>query len=303
MATATASRATNGTLQLLEAFGKPASIDKDAGIVRGVKVLGLTSQNGYDYLPQAVKSARQLYEGVKVNIDHPKKPGESRSVRDGFGVMRNPSINQNGELIADLHFNPKSDFAEAFIWSAENSPSDFGFSHNADGKRKRQANGRTVVESIDKVFSVDLVRDPATTTSLFESKENDMELAEQVADLSRQLTEQKASLDKLAADNKTLTEENATLKAAQAKAAFAAKVDGFIAEAKVENFPATIRDLLVESNDEAKAKAAIADAAKTLKAKPVQSVSGGAHLSESKSTGDFKNITDSKSFVSAMTRR
>ena len=69
-----------------------------------------------------------------------------------------------GGLFANLHFNPRHVLAEQLIWDAENAPQNVGFSHaRADLIRR---NGREVVESIDKVLSVDLVANPATTGGL-----------------------------------------------------------------------------------------------------------------------------------------
>ena len=48
-----------------------------------------------------------------------------------------------------------------------------GFSHHAD-IIVRKSNGKTVVESIDKVHSVDLVNVPATTKGVFESEADSM---------------------------------------------------------------------------------------------------------------------------------
>ena len=60
-------------------------------------------------------------------------------------------------------------FAPAILEAAEKNPTLFGLSHNAEGRTRRD-NGSTLVEEIVRVRSVDLVSDPATTKSLFESE-------------------------------------------------------------------------------------------------------------------------------------
>ena len=56
-------------------------MDRDAGVIRGVKLLGWASANGREYLPAGVDPA--LYEGRVVNIDHAAS-GKSASARDRF---------------------------------------------------------------------------------------------------------------------------------------------------------------------------------------------------------------------------
>ncbi|MCY2964859.1 MAG: hypothetical protein NT069_14680, partial [Planctomycetota bacterium] len=53
--------------------------------------------------------------------------------------------------------------------AAERNPCRFGLSHNAVG-RVIQRDGQFIVESIDRVHSVDIVQNPATSLGLFESE-------------------------------------------------------------------------------------------------------------------------------------
>ncbi|MEM0915917.1 MAG: hypothetical protein AAGK09_15080, partial [Planctomycetota bacterium] len=71
-------------------------------------------------------------------------------------------------LYGDLHFNPKHRIAEQFAWDAEHAPANVGLSHNVLAKTSRMGNG-TKVDSITRVVSVDVVADPATNRSLYES--------------------------------------------------------------------------------------------------------------------------------------
>jgi len=47
--------------------GKKLFIDREKGIIKGVKIIGFNSQNGRKYLPEALKDAVPMYEGIKVN--------------------------------------------------------------------------------------------------------------------------------------------------------------------------------------------------------------------------------------------
>jgi len=148
--------------------GLSPSVDRHQGIIRGVKILGLESKNGRSYTPECVAKAKPLYEGAKVNVNHPA--GRSpRSYQDRIGVIREVAIRQDG-LYADFHFNPRHALSEQLCWDAEHAPSNVGFSHVVSARITRK-DGRATVEAIDSVESVDLVADPATTGGLFESEE------------------------------------------------------------------------------------------------------------------------------------
>ena len=143
-------------------------VDVEAGVIRGVKLLGLESSNGRTYLKEAVARAAHLYEGAKVNVDHPVgKAGTPRSYSDRIGIIENVRVEPDG-LYADFHANPKHAMWEQLAWDAANSPQSVGFSHNIRAKTAVR-NGKIVVEEIVTVSSVDIVADPATTRGLFES--------------------------------------------------------------------------------------------------------------------------------------
>lgn len=160
--------------ELLQEFvssrGVDVRVDAERGVIRGVKLLGLESRNGRRYQPAALREAAALYEGAKVNVNHPKgSPLAARDYQDRLGSIRNVRAAAAG-LFGDLHFNPKHTLAEQLAWDARHAPENVGFSHNVEARTSRSA-GQTVVEAILKVQSVDLVADPATTRSLYESAE------------------------------------------------------------------------------------------------------------------------------------
>lgn len=156
------------TVALSESYGQSgARVDMAQGLIEGVKVLGLVSKNRRRYLREAAQGGLRLYEGVRVNIDHPSGPNQSRGLRDRFGRLAN--VRMDGDDVrADLRFNPKHQMAEAVAWWVENDPEALGLSHNAVGQGRSDRDGTLVVEKILSVRSVDLVADPATTKSLFE---------------------------------------------------------------------------------------------------------------------------------------
>ena len=148
-----------------------AQIDRSAGIIRDVKILGLESRNRRHYPESTLRAAIPLYENAKVNVNHPENhPSEQRKYQDRFGMIRNVRLKEGEGLFGDFYFNPKHPLAEQLLWDAENSPENVGFSHNVEAVVGTE-NGRAVVEKIETVRSVDLVADPATTVGLFEQTE------------------------------------------------------------------------------------------------------------------------------------
>lgn len=143
------------------------TIDREAGVIRGVKILGATSTNGRLYPAEVRKAARPMYEGQGVNLDH-VADDEKRRVLDGFGRLSNVQEREDG-LYGDLEYLRKHPYSEQFLEAAERMPEQVGLSHSAFGEVKME-NGMEVVEAIHKVKSVDLVRYPASTKGLFESE-------------------------------------------------------------------------------------------------------------------------------------
>jgi len=158
------------TLQeFFDSRGVAMRVDAEAGVIRGVKILGLKSRNGRTYRPEALARAAHLYEDAKVNLNHPGgNPLQPRDYRDRIGVIRNVAVRSGEGLFADFHFNPKHGLAEQLVWDARHAPQNVGFSHNVQARTSRDGE-RVVVEAITRVQSVDLVADPATTRGLFES--------------------------------------------------------------------------------------------------------------------------------------
>lgn len=155
--------------------GVVCQIDREAATIRGVKVLGLVSRNGREYPADTIARAAPLYEGAKVNVNHPRAPagpGEAnpRDYQDRLGTLRAVRVSPDG-LFADLHFNPKHALAEQLLWDAEHSPENVGLSHHVAAHTRTQ-DGKTIVDEITRVLSVDLVADPATTAGLFEEAES-----------------------------------------------------------------------------------------------------------------------------------
>lgn len=141
-------------------------IDKDAGVIRDVRLLGVDSRNNRVYEPAAKQRARELYEGCPVRIDH-KPEANVRAVIDDIGWIENAREVEDG-VIGDFHVLKSHPYCELIFEKALRSPEKFGFSHDADGYVEVGDDGVEHVVDLFMVESLDLVTKPATTKSLFE---------------------------------------------------------------------------------------------------------------------------------------
>ncbi|MCE9548182.1 MAG: hypothetical protein K8T25_22130, partial [Planctomycetia bacterium] len=192
--------------------------DRELGLLSGVKILGVRSQNGRVYRPEALAAAVGLYEGAKVNVNHPKgHPRSPRDYQERIGSIRNVALRPGEGLFGDFHFNPRHALAEQLLWDATHAPENVGFSHNVEARVARH-DDQVMVEAITRVHSVDLVADPATTAGLFEAAVDVPDLAglllrrEQPTLADTLLTESRNEIARLTEANARLQSELAQLR-------------------------------------------------------------------------------------------
>lgn len=149
-------------------FERSADINRDSGVVPGVKLLGAVSRNGRRYSESALQKASALYEGAPVYLNH-VSPGSQRDVRDLGGEIRNARYVEGKGLFGDLHYLKGDSAGEKIATLAEGNLRNVGMSHDADGSVKRVGR-ENVVEEITAVNSVDVVHNPATTHNFRESE-------------------------------------------------------------------------------------------------------------------------------------
>lgn len=146
----------------------PRRVDRAAGLIEGVRILGQSSRNGRTYSPRAMTEAARLYEGAPVNVDHPATERKDRPLAEAFGWIRNVRQEADG-VYGDLHYLRSHPQAELVAEAAERNPNRIGLSHHAEGT-VRMDGARVIVETVERVHSVDLVQTPATNAGLFESE-------------------------------------------------------------------------------------------------------------------------------------
>ena len=148
-----------------------AAVDAEAGIIRGVKVLGMQSTNGRVYPRDVIAKALPLYEGARVNVNHPgpAQRAEARGVQDMLGQLVNVRQDADGSAYGDLEYLRSHPVAAVLAEAAQRMPAKLGLSHVVEARVKADGNLQ-IVEGIERVVSVDLVSEPATTRGLFESE-------------------------------------------------------------------------------------------------------------------------------------
>jgi len=227
---------TDDILETEDAFEAIAEdrIDREKGVIRGVKLLGLRSKNKRSYDTKGVReTAIKLLPGSPIYIDHPKSATDSRSIRDRLGVVgKKVEYRVSEGYFGDILFNPKNDVAEQLVWDVLNAPKSFGMSINSsvnyadDGKPNKS--GDKVVESIQMMRSLDVVTRPGTTDGIFEQEE----VEEEIMDLKTLQEKHPELVNELLAKNSKNATEQAELEAAKKESAdLKIRLDAMEAEA------------------------------------------------------------------------
>lgn len=135
----------------------------DAG-GNGFEIVCMTAGtgNGWEFSADVLRAAVPLFDGVQCFIDHlPMDSQDGHSVRDVAGLLSNPTFDEGLQgVVAQLTpFGPSAELLKATlaeILAVEGTDTKIGFSadlaFNCEG---------SVVTEIVKIFSVDLVVDPA----------------------------------------------------------------------------------------------------------------------------------------------
>lgn len=247
-------------------------LDKENHIVRNVAILRPTSLNkafkgskGRRYSEMALAQAAEMITGTKAYVNHAtKKELEERdgvrNVLDILGYYENGHLDSNNVARGDLNY-----MANQAVWFeplVEQMADKIGNSIHAlgdivfDGESKFE-----VVESLNKLKSVDLVTETGSTINLFESEppeeeeDEDMEIdyanmtvaeiQEKRPDLIETITESvKGNLNQKEKVT-SLEKEIVTLK--ESETALKKKVDDFEVAEKAKQKEARIQELIKES--------------------------------------------------------
>ena len=151
--------------ELIEA----TTIDKEKGIY-GVTLIkeGFTTDKRRYYPRATLEAALPLFEGLQAYADHPTKSEmkdrPERSIRDLVGVYKNPAITETmsgSSLGAELHTIESMSWMRPILNMTVDNPGLCGLSIHGDGQiTPKGKDGADIVESIDKMFSTDIVTKP-----------------------------------------------------------------------------------------------------------------------------------------------
>ena len=170
--------------------------------------------NGWEFSADVLRAAVPLFDGVQCFIDHiPMDSVDGHSVRDCAGLISNPVFDEELQgITAKLTpFGPSGDLLKetlAEILAAEGTDTKIGFS--ADLAFNCEGN---VVTEIVKIFSVDLVVDPARGGAVLRALNSALQKRE-IAKMRGQMKNDQRAIEALKKEN----ENNAVLKAEAAKA-------------------------------------------------------------------------------------
>lgn len=160
-------------------------VDRSAGTIRNILLVGPHSRNGYRYKAEALREAVDLYEGKLVFLDHAADPARprQRSTRDVAGTLVRPRF-VGGRLRGDIA-TVDTEAGRTLLALAERDRPGVGMSHVVLARRNDDG---SVVEKIVDVVSVDAVVFPATARSFREQQQDDDATAEISANGNGQAT-------------------------------------------------------------------------------------------------------------------
>jgi len=178
------------------------SVDEDNRLVKNVALTGGESRNGYTYSESALQEAVHLYEGKPVFLDHARdrtRP-QDRSTRDLVGSVTHATFRED-RIRGDIRVLD-TESGQMFLKLLEMETPGVGMSHVV--KARRSADGK-LVEQIADVISVDVVINPATTSTFRESVDVETgasnKHAEALQCLDEQVTQLESERDQLLSEN------------------------------------------------------------------------------------------------------
>jgi len=156
-------------------------IDEAKGVIYNVLILGNKAKNGRRYLLEAKEDAvqRGLYEQLQVYIGpHKRSMWAKRSPNNHAGELRNVHLTDNEEVRGDLHYNRASRGGRLVLEIAKRFPKAFGLSQHAWVNGYEQ-DGEKLITEIGEIAVADVVKDPGTTTNIFEDTNVDKDKADE----------------------------------------------------------------------------------------------------------------------------
>lgn len=186
-------------------------VDRDAGVIRNVKLCQMQSKNNREYSHRAMRDLEHLYPRLPIRIDHDEK-GYLKTV----GSIEDVKLNLiEWHIRGDISLNKGHPNYDQIMEDAEKRPHLLKLSHEipARGYEATRKGETLVVDRVHKVDCFAIVTNGGVNTSLFESAEDDdmdlsqlsfAELKEKAPKLFEEL--EKTIRDEVARDTETQEE-------------------------------------------------------------------------------------------------
>lgn len=158
------------------------SVDRDKGLVEGMKLCGRKSKNGRWYTDKALEQLAAMYPKRQFNFDHADRPGGHRRFDDlGGMVLESRAVLTGGVDVEGVYGNTgvetSTERGRKFLEFADRFPETLGCSHDIEADVVlNKAKGIYEVVNIIGVNSVDAVDKPATNKGVFEQTGNPMKI-------------------------------------------------------------------------------------------------------------------------------
>lgn len=225
----------------------------DSPVIEDALLCGLRSKNGYGIPPAAFGGRTDLYEKVSVFIDHDYMDPTGRSVRQLAGHVENVRYDDKGRPRGDIRCY-ETDAGKLLLSLARSQAKGVGMSHVAKYTFDESSDQvDLMVASVDEVFSVDIVVNPATTNGFHEHTKQSEGMEKSLEQELRNGRDQAvARCTSLEADLKTAQESAKSFEADLAKSAaelkaandritaLEAEVDGYKAAESVQKRTAAV---------------------------------------------------------------
>jgi hypothetical protein len=186
-------------INLESVYGLGEAIDRDKGLVFGVKVMQIGEINDHRpfkvdevTLSQVENLGNQPNKGVKVRLTHPEGDGlGSHLGRASNFYIEGDSVRADLQIAKSAQHSPMGNMYEYFFTLAEEDPEAFGMSISAvlDGSAMESDQSGIAPLRVSKLYSVDVVGEPAATRGGLFHKEEDVS-EETKEDLQEQVVEE-----------------------------------------------------------------------------------------------------------------
>lgn len=149
------------------------TVDREEGMIRGVKLCSKHSKNNREYTRNALEDLTKLYEYLPIRIDHDEK-GYLKTV----GSVQKTEMNRiEYEIRGDISLNKGHPAYDQIMEDAEHRPHLLKLSHEipARGYQATRKGDTLVVDRVHKVDCFAIVTNGGVNDSLFEGAEEEDE--------------------------------------------------------------------------------------------------------------------------------